>query len=29
MLSDLARGITAEITYVDAGYSTVVGGMAE
>ncbi|GLR25779.1 MULTISPECIES: enoyl-ACP reductase FabI [Limnobacter] len=29
MLSDLARGVTAEITYVDAGYSTVVGGMAE
>ncbi|MFN4328351.1 MAG: enoyl-ACP reductase FabI [Limnobacter sp.] len=29
MLSDLARGITAEITYVDAGYSAVVSGMAE
>lgn len=29
MLSDLARGITAEITYVDGGYSTVVSGMNE
>ncbi|MCQ8897120.1 enoyl-ACP reductase FabI [Limnobacter humi] len=29
LLSDLARGVTAEITYVDAGYSTVVSGMAE
>lgn len=29
MLSDLARGITAEITHVDAGFSAVVGGMAE
>lgn len=29
MLSDLARGVTAEITYVDAGYSNVVTGMAE
>lgn len=27
LLSDLAAGITAEITYVDAGFSTVVGGM--
>lgn len=29
LLSDLARGVTAEITYVDAGYSHVVSGMAE
>lgn len=29
LLSDLARGVTAEITYVDAGYSQVVSGMAE
>ena len=29
LLSDLARGITSEITYVDAGYSTVVTGMSE
>lgn len=29
MLSDLARGITAEITHVDAGFSAVVGGMTE
>ncbi len=29
MLSDLSRGITAEITYVDSGYSTVISGMAE
>jgi enoyl-[acyl-carrier protein] reductase I len=29
MLSDLARGVTAEITYVDAGYSNVVSGMTE
>ena len=28
LLSDLAGGITGEITYVDAGFSTVVGGMA-
>ncbi|MCL4772432.1 MAG: enoyl-ACP reductase FabI [Burkholderiaceae bacterium] len=27
LLSDLAAGITAEITYVDAGFSQVVGGM--
>lgn len=27
-LSDLAAGITGEITYVDAGYSQVVGGMS-
>ena len=26
-LSDLASGITGEITHVDAGFSTVVGGM--
>ncbi|MCE2680255.1 MAG: enoyl-ACP reductase FabI [Burkholderiales bacterium] len=29
MLSDLARGITAEITHVDAGFNAVVGGMSE
>ncbi len=29
MLSDLARGITAEITHVDAGFSAVAGGLAE
>jgi enoyl-[acyl-carrier protein] reductase I len=28
LLSDLAAGITGEITYVDAGFNTVVGGMA-
>ncbi len=28
LLSDYASGITGEITYVDAGFSTVVGGMA-
>jgi enoyl-[acyl-carrier protein] reductase I len=27
LLSDLASGITGEITYVDAGFSTIVGGM--
>jgi enoyl-[acyl-carrier protein] reductase I len=27
LLSDLAAGVTAEITYVDAGFNTVVGGM--
>ncbi len=27
LLSDLAAGITGEITYVDCGFSTVVGGM--
>ncbi len=27
LLSELASGITGEITYVDAGFSTVVGGM--
>jgi len=29
LLSDLASGVTAEITYVDGGFSNVVGGMAE
>lgn len=29
LLSDLAAGITAEITYVDSGFSTTVGGIAE
>lgn len=28
LLSDLAAGITAEITYVDAGFNAMVGGMA-
>lgn len=28
LLSDLAAGVTAEITYVDCGFSTTVGGMA-
>jgi enoyl-[acyl-carrier protein] reductase I len=28
-MSELAGGITGEITYVDAGYSQVVGGMTE
>ena len=28
LLSDLARGITGEITYVDCGFNTVVGGMS-
>ena len=27
LLSDLAAGVTAEITYVDAGFSQTVGGM--
>ena len=27
LLSDLAAGVTAEITYVDCGFNTVVGGM--
>jgi len=27
LLSDLAGGVTAEITYVDAGFSQTVGGM--
>jgi len=29
MLSDLAAGVTGEITYVDSGFSTVVAGIAE
>lgn len=29
LLSDLAAGVTAEITYVDGGFNTVVGGIAE
>jgi len=29
MLSDLAGGVSAEITYVDGGFSQVVGGIAE
>ena len=29
LLSDLAAGVTAEITYVDGGFSQVVGGMSE
>ncbi len=29
LLSDLAAGISAEITYVDGGFSQVVGGIAE
>jgi len=29
LLSDLAAGVTGEITYVDAGFNVVVGGMAE
>ncbi|MFN7834611.1 MAG: enoyl-ACP reductase FabI [Burkholderiaceae bacterium] len=29
LLSELAGGITAEITYVDGGFNTTVGGMAE
>jgi enoyl-[acyl-carrier protein] reductase I len=29
MLSDMARGISAEITHVDAGFNAVVGGMTE
>ena len=29
LLSDLASGVTAEITYVDGGFSNVVGGMAQ
>jgi enoyl-[acyl-carrier protein] reductase I len=28
LLSDLAAGITGEITYVDGGFNTVVAGMA-
>ena len=29
LLSDLAAGVTAEITYVDGGFNTVVGGISE
>jgi enoyl-[acyl-carrier protein] reductase I len=29
LLSDLAAGVTAEVTYVDAGFSKVMGGMSE
>jgi enoyl-[acyl-carrier protein] reductase I len=29
MLSDLAAGVTAEITYVDAGFSHAMGGIGE
>ena len=29
LLSDLASGVTAEITYVDGGFSQVVGGLSE
>jgi enoyl-[acyl-carrier protein] reductase I len=29
LLSDLAAGVTAEITYVDAGFSQVMGGLTE
>lgn len=29
LLSDLAAGVTAEITYVDAGFSQVMGGIAD
>ena len=29
LLSDLASGVTGEITYVDAGFSTTSPGMAE
>ena len=29
LLSDLASGVTGEITYVDAGFSTVAAGLAE
>lgn len=29
LMSDLAAGVTAEITYVDGGFSQVAGGMAE
>jgi enoyl-[acyl-carrier protein] reductase I len=28
-MSNLAAGVTAEITYVDGGFSQVVGGIAE
>jgi enoyl-[acyl-carrier protein] reductase I len=29
MLSDLAAGVTSEITYVDCGFSNAMGGMAD
>jgi enoyl-[acyl-carrier protein] reductase I len=29
LLSDLAAGVSAEITYVDGGFSNVVSGMGE
>ena len=29
LLSDLAAGVTAEITYVDAGFSQVMGGLGD
>jgi enoyl-[acyl-carrier protein] reductase I len=29
LMSDLASGVTAEITYVDGGFSQVVGGIAD
>jgi enoyl-[acyl-carrier protein] reductase I len=29
LLSDLAAGVTGEITHVDSGFSTVVSGMSE
>ena len=29
LLSDLAAGITSEITYVDGGFSQVMGGVAD
>jgi len=29
LLSDLARGVSAEITYVDGGFSKVMGGPAD
>jgi enoyl-[acyl-carrier protein] reductase I len=29
LMSDLASGVTAEITYVDGGFSHVVGGIAD
>jgi enoyl-[acyl-carrier protein] reductase I len=29
LMSDLASGVTGEITYVDCGFNTIVGGMAE
>jgi enoyl-[acyl-carrier protein] reductase I len=29
LLSDLSSGITGEVTYVDAGFSTTTAGLAE